>query len=196
VKINSSGSVAAIVLAAGAAVRFGNPKILTPWRGSTFLRLITEQALAADLDPVIVVLGAVVNLAKTALINLPVQIVENKDWARGQSSSIQAGIKALIPPRPVIFLLADQPQVTQTLLRSLVEEYHKTQAPIIAPLVQGKRGNPVLFSPATFEALNRIEGDQGGRAIFSQFPVHWLEWHDEQILVDIDTPSDLKNLGE
>lgn len=190
------GEVAGIILAAGASSRFGSPKILSSWVKSTFLRHIAEQALAAELDPVIIVLGAVIKPAKAALVGLPVQIVVNRRWSNGQSSSIQAGLQALNPKKPVLFLLADQPQVTQTLIRSLVEEYQKTSKPIIAPLVNGKRGNPVLFAPSTFDALDRIEGDQGGRAIFSQFSLHWLEWHDESVLTDIDTIEDLKNLGE
>lgn len=190
------GEVAGIILAAGASSRFGSPKILSCWGKSTFLRHIAEQALAAELDPVIIVLGAVIKPAKAALVGLPVQIVVNRRWSNGQSSSIQAGLQALNPKKPVLFLLADQPQVTQTLIRSLVEEYQKTSKPIIAPLVNGKRGNPVLFAPSTFDALERIEGDQGGRAIFSQFSLHWLEWHDESVLTDIDTIEDLKNLGE
>lgn len=190
------GKVAGIILAAGAATRFGSPKILTRWGETSFLRHIAEQALAADLDPVIVVLGAVIKSANANLAGLPLRIVINRFWSRGQSSSIQAGLRALNPKKPVIFLLADQPQVTQTLLRSLAEEYQRSNQAIIAPLVQGRRGNPVLFAPSTFEALNRIEGDQGGRAIFTQFPIHWLEWHDENVLVDIDTPEDLKSLGD
>lgn len=194
--MNPPESVAGIILAAGASSRFGQPKILTRWQESTFIRHIAEQALAADLDPVIVVLGAVIKAAKEALCGLDVQIVINRNWARGQSASIQTGLRALKVNRPVIFLLADQPCVTQTLLRSLVEEYHRTQAAIIAPLVMGKRGNPVLFSPIAFDALRHIQGDQGGRAIFSKFDIHWLEWYDDSVLVDIDTPSDLKKLGE
>ncbi len=188
--------MAGIILAAGAARRFGSPKILIRWGESTFLRRIAETALAADLDPVIVVLGAVVKSAKEALAGLPVQIVTNRRWSQGQSSSIKTGLRALNPGKPVIFFLADQPQVTQTLIRRLVEEYQISNAAIIAPLVRGQRGNPVLFAPTTFEALNRIEGDQGGRAIFSQFGIRWLEWHDESVLVDIDTLDDLKRLGE
>lgn len=194
--MGQDGKVAGIILAAGAASRFGSPKILTRWGEFTFLRHIAEQALTADLDPVIVVLGAVIKSAKAALADLPVRIVINRRWHHGQSGSIKVGLRALNPRTPVIFLLADQPQVTQTLMRSLVEESQKTNAAIIAPLVRGQRGNPVLFSPTTFEALNRIEGDQGGRAIFSQFAIHWLEWHDESVLVDIDTVDDLKHLGE
>ena len=88
-----------------------------------------------------------------------------------------------------IFLLADQPQVTPAVLRALVERHSVELDPIVAPLVQGQRANPVLFDRVTFPALMSLAGDIGGRAIFSKFPVTYLPWHDENLLDDIDTPE-------
>jgi len=64
--------------------------------------------------------------------------------------------------------------------------------PIVAPLVAGQRANPVLFDRVTFPDLMALTGDVGGRAIFSKYPVKYLTWHDESLLVDIDTPEDMK----
>jgi molybdenum cofactor cytidylyltransferase len=69
-------------------------------------------------------------------------------------------------------------------------------APIIAPLVSGQRSNPVLFDRDTFGDLLALEGDQGGRALFSRYPVQWLPWHDVNLLLDIDTPEDYQRLTE
>ena len=44
--------------------------------------------------------------------------------------------------------------------------------------------------------LNLLEGDIGGKAIFSQYPVEWLLWHDENQLIDIDTPTDYQKFLE
>jgi CTP:molybdopterin cytidylyltransferase MocA len=41
-----------------------------------------------------------------------------------------------------------------------------------------------------------LTGDVGGRAIFSKFPVTYLPWHDESLLVDIDTPEDYRRLTD
>ena len=95
---------------------------------------------------------------------------------------------------------ADQPQIPPALIRKLVEEHEATLYPIIAPQIDGQRGNPVLFDFSTFTKLLSLDGDIGGRAIFGQFQVRWVPWHDPKILLDIDSPEDyqkfLKNYPE
>ena len=82
-----------------------------------------------------------------------------------------------------MFLLADQPRVPAGLVRSLVEMHAATCSPIVAPLVQGQRANPVLFDRRTFPDLLSLTGDVGGRALFSRYPVSWLPWNDASVLV-------------
>ncbi len=94
-----------------------------------------------------------------------------------------------------VFLLADQPQVPATVLRALVEHHATSLSPVVAPQVAGQRANPVLFDRLTFPALASLSGDVGGRAVFSKFPPTYLPWNDESLLVDVDTPDDLKRVG-
>jgi molybdenum cofactor cytidylyltransferase len=187
--------VAGIILAAGEAKRFGQPKQFLDWNGKPFIRHVAETAIAAGLSPVVIVTGANAEAIESAIRNLPLTIHHNPDWQTGQSSSLQAGLNGL-PPKTgaAIFLLADQPQVTPTVLRALAELHSVDLSPIVAPQVQGQRANPVLFDRATFPALMSLTGDVGGRAIFSKFPVTYLPWHDENLLADIDTPEDYRRL--
>lgn len=213
--------VAGILLAAGEAKRFGQPKQLLDWHGQPFVRVVAQTALAAGLSPVVVVTGAKAELVEAAVKDLPVIIVRNEAWQAGQSSSIRAGVRALTPstspspgsgrelragpgPSPLkgdgcgaaIFLLADQPQVTPAVLRALVERHAQDLAPILAPLVQGQRANPVLFDRVTFPDLLALSGDVGGRTIFSKHPVTYLPWLDASLLLDIDTPEEYQKFGE
>lgn len=189
--------VAAIILAAGGSSRFGQPKQLLHWRGKSFIRHAAMRALEAGLSPLVVVLGAFGEEVKAEIDDLPHRFVYNPRWNEGQSTSIHAGLQALDERcGACIFMLADQPQVTARVLTSLVAEHRVTLAPIIAPLIGGQRGNPVLFDRKTFEDLLATQGDQGGRAIFSRYPIHWLEWLDEALLVDVDRPDDLARLGD
>lgn len=189
--------VAGIILAGGGSSRFGYPKQLALWRGIPLVRHAALRALETGLSPVVVVLGAVDEAIRAVLDDLPLEYAVNFRWQDGQSTSIQAGLASLDERcGTCIFLLADQPQVTTSLLLALIEEHRSTLAPIIAPLIQGRRGNPVLFDQKTFADLRSIRGDQGGRAIFPRYPIHWLEWLDERLLVDIDTPEDLARLGD
>ncbi len=187
--------VAGIVLAGGGSSRFGQPKPLLGWHGKPFVRAVAETALAAGLSPVVVVTGADAEQVEAAVNDLPVVIVRNEDWRSGQSLSIRAGLATLaLAHTAAIFLLVDQPQITPAVVRALVEGHTRTLAPIVAPLVDGRRANPVLFDRETFPDLMALSGDVGGRAIFSKFPVNYLIWHDESLLTDVDTPDEYRKL--
>jgi CTP:molybdopterin cytidylyltransferase MocA len=74
-------------------------------------------------------------------------------------------------------------------LRALVEKHAEGLYPIVAPMVIDQRANPVLFDHSAFRDLLAIEGDVGGRAIFHKHRVEYLPWHDERLLLDVDTPE-------
>ncbi len=190
-------SVAAIILAAGESSRYGEPKQLLDYHGRPFIRVVAETALRAELSPVIVVAGANHELIEAALKGFPIQFVYNPNWKEGQSSSIKEGIH-LLEERigAAIFLLADQPQIKQTIIRALVEEHHRTLNAVIAPMVEGRRANPVLLDRVTFPALLQLEGDVGGRGIFSKFSPSYIQWDDSSLLLDVDRPEDYKKLLE
>jgi molybdenum cofactor cytidylyltransferase len=188
--------IAGVVLAAGKSSRMGRrAKVLLNWQGETFVHKAARTALEAGLNPVVVVTGAHARSVGRAVADLAVRVVENKAWAEGQSTSLISGVLALPTAcGGAIFLLADQPQVTMEVLQALVERHRGTMAAIIAPLVEDRRANPVLFDRVTFAGLRGLRGDTGGRALFAQFPVHWLPWDDALLLLDVDTPEDLKEL--
>jgi molybdenum cofactor cytidylyltransferase len=187
--------VAGILLAAGGSSRMGRPKQLLPWNGKPMVRYVALKALAAGLSPVLVVTGAFHEQVSRAVADLPVTLIHNQEWESGQSSSLRAGLMRL--PRETgsaLFLLIDQPQVPVDLMRSLIALHAETLAPVVAPRVGEKRANPVLFDRQTFSDLTSIQGDVGGRALFSRYPVAWLDWPDENLLLDIDTEEDYHSL--
>ena len=88
-----------------------------------------------------------------------------------------------------IFLLTDQPQITPSILRALVQRHAEGLFPIVAPIVMDRRANPVLFDREAFADLMTLEGDVGGRGIFHKHRVEYLPWHDDSLLLDVDTPE-------
>jgi molybdenum cofactor cytidylyltransferase len=78
----------------------------------------------------------------------------------------------------------------------LVETHQETLAPIVAPQINGQRGNPVLFDLWTFPDLLSLKEDMGGRELFSHIPVRWVIWQDPNQLFDIDTPEDYQKFLE
>lgn len=188
-------SVAGVILAAGASRRLGRSKQLLLWRGKPFIYHVARTALDAGLAPTVVVTGAEADDVRAALEGVPVEIVHNPHWAEGQSTSVRAGLQALPPQATAaVFLLADQPHIPVELVRALVERHAQARSPIVAPMIEGKRGNPVLFDRAVFPDLMSLQGDAGGRQVFSRYPTANVLWNDPRPLLDVDTLEDYERL--
>lgn len=189
--------IAAIILAAGSASRMRQPKQLLDWGGRPLVRVVAEHALTARLECVLVVVGAERDAVVAALAGLPVEIVENRAYAEGQSTSLRAGVVALGPEVcAALVLLGDQPFVTPTIVERIADAWRASGAAIVAPLYRGQRGNPVLFARPVFHELLAIQGDQGARAVLAVDPsrVHLVPFDDDRPLADIDTPEDYERL--
>lgn len=195
--IASSHPVAGMILAAGGSERIGRPKQLLDWNGQPFVRVVAETALLSALSPVYVVVGAYSDQVVAALEGLDVVIIHNSDWAKGQSTSVKVGVESLSSKiQAVVIMLVDQPQIPHSLIETLVEAHASQIAPVVATMVEHRRGNPVLFDRATFADLVDIEGDVGGRKIFSRHRIHYVPWLDDRIGMDVDTLEDYNRLLE
>ena len=186
--------VSGVVLAAGSSTRYGKPKIHENYRGKSFLRNVCETAKLA-LDEVVVVTQANDRKALSAAMDLGLKSAINLHPEAGQSGSIRLGIENINPKASgVIFLHADQPQTSPLLLRALRDHALEFSTEIVAPLIDGQRGNPVYFDRSTFRELAELEGDRGGRQIFHRHRLSYVEWLDRKQLIDVDTPAQLREL--
>lgn len=191
-----SKKVAGVILAAGGSSRFGEIKQLLPWKNKNIINTVVETAALADLDPILVVLGANAGLIQASLDNETIQVVTNPDWDKGQSTSLKAGVTAIRQTVDgVLFLLCDQPHLTVNLVNAVVEEGLRS-GKVVTPIIDDRRANPVYFPASCFPLFDTLEGDAGGRQIISACPHTTLPWLDDWMARDIDTPEDYRALRD
>jgi molybdenum cofactor cytidylyltransferase len=182
-----------VLLAAGASRRMGTTKQLLTVAGRPLVRFVAEQALAAPVAPVIVVLGAHAPEIAPCLSDLPVQIVVNAQWERGMASSLRAGIQALTEGAPeieaVIIALADQPGCSFAHLARLIETCQATGKSMVASAKGDVIGPPVLIAAQWFHRLLRLDGDTGARELLREQPGS-VATVPLANAMDLDTPLD------
>ncbi len=191
--------VAALVLAAGRSTRMGGPnKLLADIGGKPLVRIVCENALASRAAPVIVVAGHQREKVEAALSGLNVTLVHNPDFAEGLSTSLKAGIAALPESADgVIVCLGDMPQVDAALIDRLAGAFDPERgALVVVPTVEGKRGNPVVWSRRFFADLMKLDGDTGARHLIAGYAeaVTEVPVSDTGVFLDIDTPEALQTL--
>jgi molybdenum cofactor cytidylyltransferase len=188
--------IAAVVLAAGRSTRMGGSnKLVAEIGGKPLVRIAAEQALASRAKPVIVVTGHEHERVETALARLPVRIVHNPEFAQGLGTSLKTGIAA-VPPEAdgAVVCLSDMPQVNATLIDRLIAAFDPEKGALaVMPTIDGRRGNPVLWSRRFFPDLMAIEGDIGARNLITRYSEAVVEVPvtGTAALVDIDTPEAL-----
>ncbi|RMD95582.1 MAG: dUTP diphosphatase [Calditrichaeota bacterium] len=189
--------VAALVLAAGTSSRMGSAnKLFLKIKNKTILSHSVENVLASRVSHIMVVVGANRKTAEIELANFKVQVVFNKNYKQGMSTSLKAGLMALPGEATgVLILLADQPNLQPGTINRFVETFTRNPEKIIAGKYQNMVGNPVLFPKKYFSELLQIEGDVGARSVLQKHlnEVITLELPEDEIL-DIDTPDDFEKL--
>ncbi|HEY4407443.1 MAG TPA: NTP transferase domain-containing protein, partial [Xanthobacteraceae bacterium] len=185
-------SIAAIVLAAGRSTRMGGSnKLIAEIGGKPLVRIAAEQALGSRAKPVIVVTGHQRERIEAALAGLPVRLVHNPDFAQGLGTSVRTGIAAVPAAADgAVICLGDMPQVDAELINRLIAAFAPEQGALaVIPTIEGKRGNPVLWSRRFFPDLMALEGDVGARNLIGRYgeAVTEVPVSGKAALTDIDT---------
>jgi CTP:molybdopterin cytidylyltransferase MocA len=167
--------IAAVVLAAGAAERFGAPKqrLLLPY--------VLDRLTASPVDEVVVVAGAHPLEAEGAWI------VQCPDWELGIGASLRCGLAALGPGvEAAVVCLADGPNLSPEAVRRVLTAWRARAGPVVAASYAGERGHPVVIGRATWDDVP----DEGMKGL----PATLVPCDDVGTPGDVDSADDLGRL--
>ena len=181
--------IAALILAAGAASRFGSTKQLVDIKGKPMLQHCIDSATTVLPDSVYTVLGNQYEMITASISDS--RIILNADWQKGLGYSIAAGVSALKDKyQGILILLADQPTIRHYHLTQLIQLFSGDNT--VCSYYSGNRGVPAIFPKSKYDDLMALQGDCGAK--------HILQTMDDQLQtlplaeasIDIDRPEDLE----
>jgi molybdenum cofactor cytidylyltransferase len=192
--------IVAVILSAGESSRMGRPKALLPIDGVRFIEKIVTTLKATRVGQIVVVLGHNVNELRRTMSDLPVDLVINPDYKRGQLTSLRAAIHSIETGRDpervdgILVHLVDHPYINAELVNLMIDRFYETKKLIVVPRYQNRRGHPVIFSRALFAELLAAPLDQGAKAVVHAHRDDTLEidTNDEGAIIDIDTPEEYR----
>ena len=183
----------ALILAAGAARRFGGGKLLADCGGAPVIRRTADAVASVGFGEVVVATGAAQPQIAAALDGLACRIVPTTEWEEGMAASLRAGLAALDTPEQGVFVfLGDMPLVPAVLCPQLAA-LAQAAGYAARPRVGGKPGHPAAFTLAALPDLARLAGDVGAAALLKgrEEGVAYLDTEAIGAVLDIDSPEDL-----
>ena len=189
--------IPAIVLAAGASSRMGEPKALLQSGGRTFVRRILDTLRDAGVrDAIVVVRPDAENVIREISLAEVGRAIVNRDPGRGQLSSLVTALDAIDDPRVVAALvtLVDVPLVSAATVEALLARAAQSRAPILRAAFRNAHGHPVIFKKDVFDALRRADPAVGAKAVLRAYAVEDVEVDDPGVIRDVDTPDDYRRL--
>ncbi len=171
----------------------GRPKAMLPFDSAdTFLGHIVRTFLAAEVDDVVVVVGHEADAVVRAFPgDLPARFVENREYDRGQLSSVLAGLSVIDRPgvEAMLLTLVDVPQVSKATVRAVLDRYRQTHARIVRPTSGARHGHPMLIDRSLFAELRAADPATGAKPVVRAHAsaAGDMETADEGAFNDIDT---------
>ncbi|QIL42081.1 nucleotidyltransferase family protein [Pedobacter sp. HDW13] len=186
-----------IMLAGGNSSRLGQAKQLLTFNGKQLIDIVTEAMLTSGFSPVLAVLGG---HAGQLTAKLKIDFIINQQWEAGISTSIVAGLSAMLQSNPdldgVILSVSDQPFISAAVFKTLFETQQISGKGIVASQYASTMGTPVLFTKKYFAPLLALSGNSGAKAIIVENPNDVATIAFEMGHIDIDTMADYTNLTQ
>jgi CTP:molybdopterin cytidylyltransferase MocA len=185
--------IGGMVLAAGAATRFGGMKQLAMFEGRPLLEHSVRAMTAAPVGRVVVVLGAA---AEDVIAGVDLHGAEPlvcARWDEGQSASLACGLAELADCEAVVVTLGDQPRMSPDAIRRVIAA-RGNRAAAVRATYGGGPGHPVLLERELFEPLRNVTGDHGARNLLLSVRTRDVPCDDLGGGGDVDTRAQLDAL--
>ena len=220
--------LAVVILAAGESRRMGRPKALIPFperfpdkdehenrpamqaartassapanpaQTKTFLGHLMKVTQHPRAGMLRVVVGAHAEEIRASAKLDAEELVVNRDWRRGQLSSLQAAIRSLPAgaTKGMLVCLVDHPLISAELVARLVEEFAREKNKIVIPTFGGRRGHPVIFPATLYGELLEAPEEIGARAVVRAHAEDVLEVpvEEEGAVLNLNDPESLRRL--
>jgi molybdenum cofactor cytidylyltransferase len=178
----------------------GSPKALLDFRGLPFAVRILEALEALEVKTRVVVLGPDAPRIRPALAGHDCMLVENPEPDTGPIESLRIAITALQPLQPSALLAwpVDLPHVRVATVERLIETSRRTNAPAVVPSFGDRRGHPVVWGAALFQALleSPAATRDGARAVLHEHAaeVATVPVDDPAVIDEVNRPEDYERL--
>jgi molybdenum cofactor cytidylyltransferase len=185
---------AAVILAAGASSRLGQPKQLLQINGESLVRRTARFAAEAGCAPVGVVTGARAEEISAELHLSNIFAFFNANWPDGIGSSIRCGVVSLLQIDPsvsnIVLLVCDQVRLSAAVLQELRSINSAYSSEIVASQYAGTLGVPAIFPREFFPELQQLNGNQGARRVIKKYSHRVKAVAFDGGTVDVDTSAD------
>lgn len=186
--------IGAVILAAGASRRMGQPKLNLPWGSTTVLGQVISTFLQAGVYNIVVAAGDLPILGLPPELSAAVQIIHvPQNYQDSMLFSLQSALNSSDTAcRAVFVALGDQPQIKLEVVQALISEYRLHSPPLLVPSFNHRRGHPWLVDRSMWSDLLSLDPSQTLRQFLNQHEQHiqYLLVQTDSILQDIDTPAE------
>jgi molybdenum cofactor cytidylyltransferase len=186
--------ISAVILAAGASRRMGQPKMLLPWGATNVIGQVVTTLLASGVRSPVIVTGRSFQEVRNSLVGLPVGFVHNPEFESTEMlQSLQMGIPCLPKEAEAcLVVLGDQPQIKGEVIAQVCQTFQAQAAPLIIPSYQFKRGHPWLAHKDLWPELLAMPATATLRQFLNRHSaeIFYLNVDTSSVLMDLDTPEE------
>lgn len=191
--------ITGVILAAGTSSRMGpTNKLLLKYNNHTVIEEVLVQLSNSKVDDILIVTGfeniRIQGLLADCLTDR-VNFVYNSNYRLGRAESIKCAVRQIRGKADAaLFIVADKPGVSSTLINKAIDCYRKVRPAILYVETPSGRGHPIIYSKALFNDLLSLGGDCVGNELVAKYKNDLIKLKDETPQIDIDSEADYRML--